>query len=297
MNQKIELTYDLGQSTVVRTYEVYGMDITDVELERRLIRLLDGSFVEYPVGYRYRMRAELKPLLGDKAKLFDLQGFFIGRNKKVRLLDDEKELMGSRNVSGTADTIDFEYVDGLVFGNRITLDLVEKETRTITDDGSTRILKPVYGFSASLSGNTLTVPANLVDEGSLNLYRHQLDFFGGNVDEVCRAFNRSFTLDLGVISDSDHWTWLIEFALWKNKQLDLSAIDPLNYPNPISVVCADEKMVWKTRLGLIKPATKLFGGLSISMKFFEKTAQTDKFTPVIPQEPFITEGYAPTPAE
>ena len=141
---------------------------------------------------------------------------------------------------------------------------VENTLRYITDDLSTRILKPTYGWDELALGD---FEINWIDVSSVLLKKADLDFTGGNRDDPTWAYNHIWTIDFGTVLDTAKQTWLIELPLWKNKKIDLSQIDSVNYPIPFEIVSKDQELRWRFENGVQE-------ALAATMTFYDKNPRT-----------------------
>lgn len=254
------LTYaDTAGSDISRDFSIYGIHWADVEYERFLHEAGDHSFIEKPVGYRYAIQADFRPLKDDLEKRFFLYRYLLGNNRRLTY-ESSMRLLAFRG-----ETLEFNFMDNLSFGDVFSMSFVERSLRYVTDNGSLRTLKPIYrGWD---DGDVGTYVVNLVDSSSAKLKKKDLDFTGGARDDPAWAYNHVWTIDFGTVIDATKRQWLIELPLWKNKKIDLSEIYPDQYYDPIEIVSPDMKLQWRFEDG-VQPA------LATAMTFIEKNPNT-----------------------
>jgi hypothetical protein len=264
----VTLTYaDSSSNDHSMAFGIYGIHWADVEYERFLHEASDHSFTEKPVGYRYGVRIDFFPLHDNLEKRFFLYAYLLGTNRRATF-ESTTRLLAFRG-----DALEFTFVDNLSFGDAFSMYLVERSLRYVTDNGSTRTLKPLYhGWDDSDVGSYVV---NLVDSASVKLKKKDLDFTGGARDDPTWAYNHVWTVDFGTVLDSTKQQWLIELPLWKNKKIDLSDIYPDQYYDPIEIVSTDMELRWRFEDG-VQPA------LAAKMTFLEKSPRTtaEQLTPI-----------------
>ena len=253
---QVTLSYS-GASPSTMAFDVYSVHYLDVEFEKSNAKGVNMSYVENTIGYRWKTSVDFAPLNEDKTKLYWIYGFLIGTSRTVT--GD----FGTRNVTITGNALNFSFMDGIRYGDAFTLEMLDQTLSTVTDDGSTRTLQlsyvPFYGSTVD------QFYVSLVDVSSVDLSYFGFKFVGGNRDDICTSYAHKLVIDFGLVMDTSKRTRLLEFALWKNKRIDTTAIDPV-YGQVFDVVCVDNGMSWKLEDG-VNEAT------SITMSFIERNAR------------------------
>jgi len=242
-------------------FDVYGVRWADVEFERFLHRDVSGEYWERPVGYRFVIEAFFVPIQHDETKLVFMYSYFLGTNRRIVFSSE------SRNVAFVGDFLQTTYEEPAFFSDAFTLPFVERQVRYVVDDGSTtRILKPLYhSWDDSPAGQYFI---NWIDEDSIQLKKIDLEFVGGNRGDPTWAYQHAWEIDFGVIKDATKRTWLIEFCLWKSKQIDLSDVNPVLYETPISIVFADAELKFRWEDGIGE-------ALAAKLMFYQKRPYTE----------------------
>lgn len=224
----VTLTYDLDDVTRTRDFDAVSVNFVDVKFHRRVNKFLNGGYGHAGMGYRYVVRVDLFPVGADKEAVYFLYGFMLGTNRQITYAY-EYGSPETRNIVPIGNSLDFDFLDKTYISNVTTLLLEETELRTITDTGSTRILKPTFTPGTNtIAGETLTRSVDLVNDNDIELTKHDLDFIGGEIDSISYRFVRRFKVDFGHIRDQATLTWLIEYVLWQNTQIDTTLIDEFN---------------------------------------------------------------------
>lgn len=219
------LAFDIGGASFSRIFEIYSANPYGVEYFRREHESLGGVLAEDSVGYRLLFDIDFKPLNANKQDSYWMSLFMTGKNRQVTI--DATTYQVTLN----EDELNFDFYDNTYFANAFSLSFTEKNVRTITDSGSTRILKPTYSHidqGIGGPGEILTIMCNLVDEYSVQALKENLVFVNENKDDVAFGYRHLLNIDFGYIADLTFRTWLIEFALWEHKQIDLSGLDSIN---------------------------------------------------------------------
>jgi hypothetical protein len=264
----VSLQYTLSGTTYNKDLEILAANFVGFEIETKLHKGLNGAFVEAPVGYRRKMTIQFAPLGLTKENVFWLHGFAVGTQREVQF-----ESILPDFVAMPGEWMTFDYFEKTFFANSWTVSLVEKTLRTITDTGSTRILKPTYTpmSSDSLVGETLTRYVDFVDECSIGVVKKDLRFLNGNPDDIPFALWHKFDIDFGYV-EADRFDWLIEFCLWGLKQLDTTLLDP-DDGKVFDIVFADKQIQFEFGDNIHKATT-------LKLTFYERLPRT---TP----EPFV----------
>ncbi len=272
----IILTYSNDIETVSKAFRIRSLNSEDYAYERRLHgEALNGSYAESPVGYRRLVTIVFEPLLADKEKLFFLYAWCIAKSKYVLFyVNSYGEVVDSSE--GTETTIAVTLPDTQLrffhernasFANVLTLELVEKGTNYIIDDGTVKTLKPVYSPGGEgISGDTCTYLVNLVDESNVEIMKKPLTFLQGEYETKDFGYRHVFTIDFGPLSEISQRQWLRDFFLWRNKRLDTTAIDPLN-GKVFTIVAAEERLSWREVAGMAEAK-------ATSVRFIEQAIQT-----------------------
>lgn len=288
----VDLQYSDGFATYTRTFQILGVHYEDAELETRLHKGLAGGYVQDSVGYHVLTTVDFQALKGDRQSLFWLYAFCFGTDRLVAF-DNPDVGIENRAVTLLGTSLPIHYMNNVKYLDQFSMKFSEKALHLTGDDGSTtRILKPVYTPQATtIVGDTMTTYINLLDEGSVELVKKDFRFSGtGNRDDIAWGYLHHFTLDTGAVAGTTNRTWLRDFCLWKNKQIDTRTMDPDN-GIITNVVFDGKKVEWKFLNG-VKDAR------ATTLKFFEKTARTTTqiFVPPMPaagpawDEPVADEG-------
>ena len=272
----VTLTYNDG-SDHTRVFNVYGASAYDVDFQHVIHQRLNGGVLQTPVGYRYKGWVDFAPVY-DKEAEFWLQTWVLSRDRSITF----DWLSLTRDVTLTDDEVVYDFFDSVSFANGLKVNWKEKALRTITDDTATRVLKPSYAAVANaISGDTLTFYSNLVDDSSIRLFKSNLKFIDGSPNDLTFAFSHKFLIDFGVLFDSAHRDWLLEFCLYGSKQIDTTLIDPVN-GDVYDVVFTGDELVWDFEHGV-------YASLGVKLSFVEKTPRTvqETFTAPVPAEELI----------
>lgn len=218
---QVTLTRTFQAAADSRVYQVYSVNIVDVDFERKLHPLLNAGFSESPVGWRYSISADFMPLNGNKEDLIWLQGFMMGSLRQISFEADTFDVTVSSDV-------DFVFLESTAFGDAFTILFKERSLRYLDDDGSTtRTLRPSYTQGNNvLEADRLTCYSNLVDINTFITPKKVLEFVGGDEDDVPFGFYHKFNVDIGAMTVKAERDWLVEYCLWKNKVFDTTLIDP-----------------------------------------------------------------------
>jgi hypothetical protein len=219
---------------------------------------LNGSFAESPVGYRRMVSVDFEPLQDNKQALFFLFSWCIAKIKYItyytnyvgQVVNPSAGTANSIQVAFLNEDLSFEHEKNALFANAFTLEMVEEATNYNVDDGSVRILKPIYSpIGTGVAGNTFTCYANLVDQSSIGIFKTQFRYIHGVPESRDFGYHHALTLDTGLLSDAGERQWVRDFLLRQNKQIDTTAIDPYN-GKVFDVVFAGEKLEWRSVQGL-----------------------------------------------
>jgi hypothetical protein len=238
------LTYeDADGNDQTAPFRVYGVRWADVVFESFLYRDASGEYWERPVGYRFLIEVMFFPLLHDLTRLNFLYAFFLGQNRRLTFQAETRE------VAFQGDVVEALYEDMAFFSDAFTLTFVERQLRYVSDDNSTRVLKPLYQDWNDAAVGSYFI--NWIDEDTVQLKKTDLEIVGGNRQDPTWAYQHVWDIDFGVIRDPAKRTWLMEFCLWKSKQLDLRDINPTWYDTPVDVVFAggELKFRWEDGVG------------------------------------------------
>ncbi|HLX11286.1 MAG TPA: hypothetical protein VKS81_00605, partial [Bacteroidota bacterium] len=191
--------------------------------------------------------------------LYFLYGFAIGMNRTVTFNAE------GRSISLVADDLKFEFIDGQSFANGFTMEFIDQSLSTVGDDGSTRVLKPIYSGDDSAIGTYLV---NLVDESSALLKKKNFSFAGGNRGDAAFGYLHKLEINFGVVADPAKRAWLRDFCLWKNKQIDTTGIDSI-YGKVYNVVGLDKEIAWKFQ-------NNVGAAPAVSLSFAETTLRRER---------------------
>lgn len=268
------LSFDFGGGSFDKIFQIYSANPYGVEYFKREHESMGGVLSEDSVGYRRLFEIDFQPLGADKQASYFLSLFMAGKNRQITI--DAT----TYPVTIPESYLKFDFYDQVYFANAFSLKFMERGTfRRITDTGSTRILKPIYTPAGQgISGETLTIMCNLEDEYSIEARKHNLKFINENVDDVALGYRHILNIDFGYIKDSAYRDWLIDFALWGHKQIDLTGIDSLN-GKVYDVIFGDKQLLFPFSRG-VKDA------LTCKTVFKEKTLHTD-FEAYTAPSPFI----------
>src|SRR5689334_10473479 len=274
----VTLTYSGAPSS--RTFDIYGAEYENVELRSVLHKILNGGYVQEPVGYRYKGSVDFAPLQGDKAASFWLQGFAKGTGRQI-VFDYASHTESLITIPDKG--LKYDYFNGVSFANGFKMKWAQNFLNTTSDDGSTtRIIKPTYTPGVPvLAGDTLTLPVDLLDDDSIEIGKTDLQFIEGSPEDVAFGFLHDFLLNTACVFDSATRLWLTEFCLWRNKQIDTRDINP-DEGALYTVVCPMTELVWQFE-------NNVWTALKTSLNFLEKNIRTSaEVFEAIP--PFILDG-------
>ena len=251
----ITLTYQNAISVNSRDFKVYSMNADDCEFERRCYgEAFTGNLIENPLGYRRIVGIDFEPLQDDKEALFFLFAWCTAKIKRITyfinadcLFVDQEQATGTSTVTVSYLKTDLSFLHdkNAFFANSFTIEAIESRTSFIIDDGSTKILKPVYGpAGVGIDGGTFTCYVNLVDQSSIEIHKYPVKYLRGDPETLDFGYRHLLSIDTGAIIDPVQREWLRDFCLWKNKKIDTTGIDPYN-GKVFDVVCADEKLAWQ----------------------------------------------------
>lgn len=260
--QSVTLTYKIGATTYSKAFDVYSVNPYNVELFRRLHIGIAGQASEKNTGYRSVIDVLFAPLNYDKSLSFWLIGFFALGNTRTITFEAV-----TYNVTIKDKNISFDFDSTTFFGNSWTVRFYEMATKYITDTGSTRILKPLYvPGGQGISSETLSIYVNLADDLSSEAVKTNLNFVNDDDEDLSYAYAHLIQIDFGPIQVAAYRTWINEFVQWNHKQIDTTAVDPVN-GKVYDVVFMDNKVEYQFEAG-VKDA------MSVTLLFREKTPRT-----------------------
>lgn len=275
----VTLSYNLASTNFNKDFKILSANFVDVEIETKLHKGLNGAFEESPIGYRFTTKIDFEPIGLTKEDVYWLYGFVLGNGREGQFNGDATTL---RDVSFVGDALEFDYFEETFFANGFSLLLIENQLRTITDTGSTRIFKPTYSSATfdDLSGETLTRFVDFVDENTIGVVKKDFRFINRTPDDLSFTYYHKLAVNFGYVN-ADRMNWLIEFCLWKNKQIDTTLLDPAN-GKVFDVVFAGKEMKFEFENG-VQAATTL------KLMFYERLprATPEEYVPSVTGDPFI----------
>jgi uncharacterized membrane protein len=258
--QTVTLQYSLG-GTQQRTFNVYGITPLSYRLVKKSHEGINGGLQVNPVGHIPRFRIDFAPLEASKESAWWLAGMLQGTNRQIEIDSVTYRIIPlSRSLS-------FDFGGGVFFNDRCSIEFEHNEVLAITDTGSTLILKPTYTPGvATISGSTLTISCNLVDDISTDHRGPSFSYIDTTEEEEWYCFRHIFSVNFGAVLSSTVRAWLLDYSLWNLIQLDTRLIDPVN-GQVFTVVNDSDVLQWDLQNGVI-------GCHQTSMMLKEKTART-----------------------
>lgn len=243
------LYVDSDENIQSRDFDVYGGNVSDVHFIKKNHKLLNGGWAESPAGYYYEMEIDFAPI-PSKEDVYWMQGFVFGANRQIQLNAPDEDI---QSVTIKDGALTYDFFDNVSFANGFRMNFCERGLRTVTDDGSTRILKPSYSQSHLLgsinAGGEFVFFSNLTDDCSVEIEKENLEYIDGQVDDVAFGFRHKFRIDFGIVHSEAQRQFLVEFCLWRNKRIDTTAIDTDN-GRLYDVVFLDDTLHWEFDSGL-----------------------------------------------
>lgn len=243
--QTITLQYYLGATLYEREFNILGVTPVSYRLVKKTHEGVDGGLQVNSVGYIPRFRIDFAPLEASKESARWLAAMLIGTNRQITIGAN------TYRVIPLSKSLPFDFGSGVFFNDRVSMEFEHNSIVTVTDTGSTRILKPTYTPGvASISGETLTISVNLCDDISSEARGPAFSYIDTTEEEQWWCFRHIFSINFGAVLGATHREWLLDYVLWANIQLDTTLIDPVD-GDVYDVVHDGDLLQWELQNGVI----------------------------------------------
>jgi hypothetical protein len=266
---QVTLTYKTDTTPTSMDFNAYSYNVLNFDIEREIYKGIGVKFRDDKIlGYRRQITIDFAPLLYSKEASFFLSKFLLSPPRSVTINSV------TYDVTITSDDLIYQYMESVMYGNAFTIQLTEMQLQDVGDDGSTKILQPTYGLIDATEG---LYTVSLIDMNSIRVFKRNNFYASRNADDLAFGYVHLFKLSFEVLDDSDKRDWLRAFLCWQNKQLDLTLIDAVQYPDPIDVIVEEStnSVLWDYVGGVVDcPQTEVL--------FIEKSLRTTSETVVSP---------------
>lgn len=211
-------------SEVSKALTAYWVNPYSISIFKKIHDLNNFNKYEETLSYRKRISVGFAPIENDKDTVFFLLAFVGNDTKKISFTGySETEVV-------MTNELDFNIKNGVFFIDPFEMSFIECEPTYVVDDGTTKTMKVTYGLDSTVG----TYRCFICDDKSAESAKSEFMFFAGSyLKHVHHGYRHKIRLDLrpftpSNVIDSAKLTWLYDFVLRKNKQIDTSLINAHN---------------------------------------------------------------------